>query len=421
MRKTFLLTFILLILSLHYAYSEDKGLREISSIKLNSLTVDNNAELNHLRFIVKAGKAGNFEPIIDIKNATQKSLEYFFVGLAMPDEKFWVNLNPKEPQRIVDPVLGDTDLGRIMLNADLRLKEDICALTNPETSSIGKEFWKRLYEKADQLGIIDKIPVMTRLWIVPDEVIVYETENQITIISNRLKVCLESAYLSQEIEIKDGRQRQLQDYASNLMEELVSPLLNQKVNESYSYSDLREVYCALILARWYKQKFNHQPNSLLKMVDLQVLQDSSMGFFYNSGQIYQDYLKSLKQGEYAFSETDIEGAYFYPIRTIRHYFSGGVDFTKTRLIRLNSPARTQSEENNALVVCNLFIPQGIQRPLQYAKNQLELSVDNSAQHQNMPVILAKDLPAITPLRFAEASIRDLNYAYKTNRLILSKL
>ena len=55
-------------------------------------------------------------------------MKYFFIGLALPNEKFWVNLRPDSPDNILDPDLEKTDIGRIFLEADLQLKKDTCQL-----------------------------------------------------------------------------------------------------------------------------------------------------------------------------------------------------------------------------------------------------------------------------------------------------
>jgi len=421
LRKIIIGIFLISQLFASLVFAEDIGLKGISSIKLESVSVDNVFGFNHLRLVIQAKKADNFGLITDIKKAIQKSLEYFFISLTVPDEKFWVNLNPQEPFRIIDSTLADTDLGRIMLNADLKLKEDISEITNPQISPIGKEFWRRLYVKAEELGVINEIPVMTRLWIVPDEAIVSETGNKLSILKAKLKVCLESAYLSQDIEIKDKRQKELQDFSSVLMEELVLPLLNNKVNKDYSYADLREVYQALILAKWYKDKFSYQQNSLLRIANADILEDIEINLPYSPDKIYKDYLKSLKNGEYSFTETSTTGCSFFQMILTKHYFSGGVDFRNVRTTRVNDAIKEQAEEGSHYVTCDLYIPQGAERPLQYAKNNLELNEGNLLLYTEAPFALAKNLPAIAPINFAERRIQNLDSVGRMERLVFSKL
>lgn len=416
MRKYLLVILIPVLLSYTTLAFDDES-KDKGSTRFNSLAVDNNAEFNHLRFLIEAKNLDNPDSIIGIKKSIQKSLEYFFIGLTIPNKKFWVNLNPDEPHRIIDSILGSTDLGRIMLMADLRLKENIGELTNPKTSKIGREFWNRLYEKARQLGITGEIPVINRLWIVPDEAVVYENENQFSIVKSKLKVCLESAYLSQNIDIIDRRQRKLQDYASRLMEELILPYLNEKVNEDYSYIDLREVYNALILAKCYKDKFSYRNSFLLKNVNIDITEDTEINLPYSPEDIYKNYLKSLKNGEYSFSETNNS----YSTIVIRHYFSGGVDFTNIKITKVDKPIQPQANEDSSYFTCDLLLPRGIDRPLQYAKNQLELSPGNLIQNQDSSIMLAKKLPAIAPIKLADQRILNLDSVGRIDRLVLSKL
>lgn len=393
----------------------------ISAVQLTSLAADIPAGVNHLRLTVKARRAGNFEGILDINKAIQKSLEHLFIALTMHDEVFWVNLNPDEPERIINPSLANTDLGRIMLNADYRLKEDVATIINPQISPTGKEFWRRLYQKAEELGATDKIPLVTRLWIVSDKAEVYEKQNQIYITKSSLKVQLEPAYLSQRIIFKDEREKELQDFASELIEELVLPQLNKKVNEAYSYADLKDVYNALILAHWYKEKFGSGYNSLLQTVNYKVLDDTETDYTSTPNEIYQGYLKSITEGQYSFNETETFGSPFGMVITTRHYFSGGVDLRDIRLTEISSSPAEETNKDSILYTCDLLIPRGVERPLRYAKNELSVTRGVNTRDNLSTIMLARSLPAIAPVRFSEQNMQSLAAIGKTERVLLSKL
>jgi hypothetical protein len=399
----------------------ETGSEAISAVRLTSLAVDTTAGVNHLRLTVKANKAGNFEGVMDINKAVQKSLEHIFISLSLHDDVFWVNLNPDEPDRIINSTLANTDLGRIMLNADYRLKEDVASIINPQTSQVGKEFWRRLYQKAEELGAADKIPLVTRLWIVPDKAEVYEKQNQLYITKSRLKVRLEPAYLSLRTIFKDKREKELQDFASELMEELVLPQLNKRINEAYSYADLRDVYSALILAHWYKDKFGSGYNSLLQTVNYQVLNDVETDYTSTPNEIYQSYLKSIKEGQYSFSETETSSSSFATVITTRHYFSGGVDLRNIRLTNAASSPAAEESKDNLLFTCDLLMPKDVTRPLQYAKNEIIVTKGINTQDNLSTIMLAKSLPAIVPIRSTEANMRSLNLIDMTERILLSKL
>ncbi|MBP6919703.1 MAG: hypothetical protein KBC23_01755, partial [Candidatus Omnitrophica bacterium] len=76
--------------------------------------------------------------------------KYFQIALRLPNNLFWVNLRPDSPQDIIDPYLEKTDVGRILLAADLQLKKDLALFTSPDRAE-GKRYWDKLYAKAESL------------------------------------------------------------------------------------------------------------------------------------------------------------------------------------------------------------------------------------------------------------------------------
>ena len=122
---------------------------------------------------------------------TKQLLNYFLIGLTLPNDTFWVNLRPDSPDSIIDSRLELTDIGKVMLETDLQLKKDTASFTSPQTIE-GKEYWDKLYKKAEELygneNII--IPTLTRPWIVPNEIIVRETRDSAYIYKATLKVML---------------------------------------------------------------------------------------------------------------------------------------------------------------------------------------------------------------------------------------
>ncbi len=70
----------------------------------------------------------------------------FFTWLALDPSTFWVNLNPDEPDRIIDAKFGSTDAGRVLLEADLELKHDIFKAMDPKTDA-GRDFMNALPQR----------------------------------------------------------------------------------------------------------------------------------------------------------------------------------------------------------------------------------------------------------------------------------
>jgi hypothetical protein len=352
--------------SLAYAYTS--GQQPAGFLQLSSVGVETIVGSEHLSFSFEAQKTQDPGYAADAQKSAKKNLEYFFIGLALPEQKFWVNLNPNSPDAMIDPALKRTDLGRIILAADLRLKKDVAALTNPKISPEGREYWDKIYAKAEELGLENNIPVANRVWIIPEEAEVSEQGQQVTILNSRLRVCLESEYAQQPSNLS-AQQKELAEYSGQLMRELTLPALNEKVNESPSYADLRAAYRALVLAKWYKEKFSHRPGSLVETAFVSAIEDSDVESGYEPSQIYQEYLTSLKNGEYKFSDTNYGRLDFYLQVITRDYFCGGVDFNGIKIRRKISGFLAQV---SPLYQFDLIIPRGTQRPLMLAKSKLAL-------------------------------------------------
>ena len=93
------------------------------------------SETNDFQILLDKGDFFNqkTEKTLELEKTSQELMKYFFIGLALPNEKFWVNLRPDSPDNILDPDLEKTDIGRIFLEADLQLKKDTSSWTSPQT------------------------------------------------------------------------------------------------------------------------------------------------------------------------------------------------------------------------------------------------------------------------------------------------
>ncbi|MFH1442245.1 MAG: hypothetical protein ABIH18_09455 [Candidatus Omnitrophota bacterium] len=373
----------------------------------STLTQDKYRPL-HLRYLGYDAKSSDFKLLLDkgnfllgereyegrgardegreeqrIKQEISKLLEYFFIGVSLPNESFWVNLRPDSPDNIIDDQLAKTDIGKILLEADVQLKKDTALYTSPQTVE-GRKYWDKLYKKAEELYGYDNItiPTLTRPWIVPGEIIIRETrdegrrtkdEGRETILSAYvykavLKVMLEEDYLSgdggqgsgnrrqkivgeglasshnqntnKSYEFKDPRSKELNTYSTQLIKELIIPKLTKEINTSRRYAKLRQVYYSLILAQWFKNNVSLRgalaaKQSVNKITSPSARNDTTYTNLVNSCNLagltskiswsketyYKEYQKSFKDGEYSLKE---------PVRTpfgqtIKSYFSGGMN------------------------------------------------------------------------------------------------
>ncbi|HQQ05787.1 MAG TPA: hypothetical protein PLP56_02250 [Candidatus Omnitrophota bacterium] len=290
-------------------------------IHLRSLSFDQST--NNFNLLLDKGDATSLQKP-QIEEITKKLLEYFKIGLTLPNSMFWVNLRPDAPRDIIDPYVEQTDLGRILLEADLQLKKDMARLTAPTTPE-GKAYWDKLYQKAESLyGMQDmEIPTITRPWIVPGEIVIGEAKDQAYIYKATLKVMLEQDYLKDTTfySFDDERAKQLNDYSSQILRELIIPKLTREVNASKRYASLRQVYYSLVLAQWFKQRYQGKENQYASRIDTKDLTGLTSAAKWSKDTYYQAYKKSFSQGEYSLQET-IVSPYG---ETIRSYFSGGLN------------------------------------------------------------------------------------------------
>lgn len=277
-----------------------------------------------------------------MRAAVEKAVRYFLTGLAVPEDDLWVNLSPYEQDRIIPDILSRTDAGLDMLEQDYLLKQLAASLTYPETE-FGKAFWGRVYEKAkERFGTTD-IPAQTfnKVWIVPEHSVVYETADRAVIAESRLKVMLESDYLAWKENSPLEEISPEQDISHDVMREIVVPLLEEEVNAGAHFAPLRQIYHALILSSWFKDR--------LKMTAVaQVYGDRGRiaGIEAQNGgsgaveAVYQEYLKAYQEGAYDYirEEYEEETGEIIPKR----YFSGGHTFTQVSETREDVPVPSQT-------------------------------------------------------------------------------
>ncbi|MCX5714520.1 MAG: class I SAM-dependent methyltransferase, partial [Candidatus Omnitrophica bacterium] len=288
----------------------------------------------HLRYLSYDNIANNFKLLLDkgdlknpqtkeLENATKQLLNYFFVGVSLPNDSFWVNLRPDSPDNIIDPELAKTDIGKVLLEADLQLKKDTAQYTNPQTLE-GKTYWTKLYQKAEELFGYEAvtIPTLTRPWIVPGEIIIRETQDNAYIYKASLKVMLEQDYLKDSTTYKfdDPRLKVLNEYSSRLIRELIIPKITKEVNTSKKYAPLRQVYYSLILAQWFKSKYYGRGGLYSWLINKKNLNGLTAKTPYSKDTYFKAYQDSFNKGEYSLKEPQAT-----PFgQTIRSYFSGGI-------------------------------------------------------------------------------------------------
>ena len=298
----------------------------------------NKLRLPHLRYLSYDNTSNNIQLLLDkgdlkdlkdlkLEESGKELLKYFLIGVTLPDDSFWVNLRPDSADNIIQDELAKTDIGKVFLEADVQLKKDTASLTTPD-SPLGKLYWDKLYERANQIYGTQNvnIPTLTRPWIVPGEIIIREAEgNSAYIYKATLKVLLEQDHLkeSANYNFEDNRAKELNEYSSQLIREFILPELVKKVNNDKNYAALRQVYYSLILARWFKSRFYGKGGLYASYINKSNLQGLTSKETWSKNTYFEQYQTSFKNGEYNL-KTNIN-ALSGP--SIRSYFSGGLEFS----------------------------------------------------------------------------------------------
>lgn len=296
---------------------------------------------NPLRFdfIVDSGNT-KFTPDA-IKEESNRLVKYFLAAMTVPQDDLWVNLSPYEADRIIPDALGRTDLGRDMLAQDYILKQMSASLLDPE-KNLGKEFWARVYRQAQEKFGVSEVPVDTfnKVWIMPEEATVYEQGNAVYVTQSRLKVMLDLDYKAIQINKENSNtapergtesaSNKTTAISSQIIREIILPEISREVNEGKNFAIIRQVYQALILAKWYKETIKQSFLSKVYIDQKKIigvdLSDSTI-----KDQIYGRYVAAFKKGVVNLIKEDLDQSRQEVIP--RKYFSGGEVFGRIPLKR----------------------------------------------------------------------------------------
>ncbi len=305
-------------------------------------------------FIVESGDSNVRGPALNQEGL--RMVEYFLASLTIPDDEMWVNLSPYEKDRIISEGLGLTSMGRDLLAQDYILKQMTASLLYPE-NELGKRFWDKVYKTAYERFGTTHIPIETfnKVWIVPRRAAVYEQGNSVFVVSRDLKVMLEEDYLSWQTSLKGKGKTaatvgehaaEANDVSSQIIREIIIPELEKEVNEGKYFAELRQIYNAMILAKWYKE--NLRETLLGKVyIDQNKVKGVDVADREIKEKIYQQYLEAFKVGAYNFikEEHDIGEKAVIP----RKYFSGGMrGLADINLERSSSPVNLDPAQRSQL-------------------------------------------------------------------------
>lgn len=251
------------------------------------------------------------------REAAGLATDAFFTWLALPTDTFWVNLNPDEPDRIIDEQFGTTDAGRVLLEADLQMKKSVAEFIHPD-SELGGEYWDALQG--------DTKCISMRQWIVPRPAVVHENGDELFILDAPLEVKMEGEYLESEgvggTAGCSGQSPEDTDHNEGVYAELILPKVEEAVNTAPEFADLRRVYASRVAAEWYRQRSETKTTAYSDIIDSGDVSAWPARSDWDPKDVFDAYVRSYEEGEFNVERETREGDYI-----ITHtYIYGGVTF-----------------------------------------------------------------------------------------------
>lgn len=306
---------------------------DFSSLELRYLAERDTDDGRSMRYAF-AGRPGTGAPAAGSgNNAAQQASDAFFVWLALPPSAFTVNLNPDEPDRILDPAFGRTDAGRILLEADLQMKKTVAGLIHPD-SPRGAEFW-------NALGGGDQSCLSLRQWIVPAPAQIRANGDELYILDAPLQVKMETEYLT-AVGVGGGsgcpqQSKAVEQQNETVFRTMILPEIERAVNEAPEYADLRQVYLSRVAAEWYRQRSRTESLSFTPIIDRGDVTAWPARVAWSPREVFDRYVDSYKNGEFNVTRETRSGDF-----VLTHtYVYGGVDWTQIPFEQL-SPDELQS-------------------------------------------------------------------------------
>lgn len=304
---------------------QQNGGIDFSSLQLRYLSDDGDSAVKY----AFSGQAAQDEQSKDPRAGRQAlidSMAALRTWLALSPDKFWVNLNPSEPDRIIDAQLGRTDAGRALLEADWHMKQTAGNLLDPKTA-FGAEYWRRIG------GSTGRACYSSRMWIVPGQVEVRQDGSSLYVLKATLDVKATPEKVAGLGQTSCNADPQETARNAQVEQEMVVPKIAEAVNTAPEYAPLRQAFLARIVAQWIRDRHDKgEATSFDKLIGSGGLGSATLTGTWRPQQVYDAYLRSIREGDFTYEQTTQVGDTLvtYTMRT------GGVDLSKLSPTRLSA-------------------------------------------------------------------------------------
>ncbi|MFJ9420185.1 LPXTG cell wall anchor domain-containing protein [Streptomyces sp. NPDC101227] len=254
------------------------------------------------------------------KAKAQMASDAFFTWLALTPDKFWVNLNPDQPDRVMDTKFASTDAGRVLLEADLQMKHDFFKTMDPKTD-LGRRFWAALPQ-------VDGRPCFTgiRNWIEPKPAKVREQDGGIYILDAPLGL----KSVEQDTTTQPGGGEGIchptkaqRDQAQRVINRMIVPAVEKTINTAGQYADLRRVYNSRVAAEYIRRQDTAKPtdyHNIINSNNVKAWPLRAPNKNWDKDVLFRKYRNIFINGEFKYNVNTAQG--------VQVMIVGGVDFSK---------------------------------------------------------------------------------------------
>lgn len=306
------------------------GLRQVhsstqSEIQIMGMKLFKNQSL--IEFYFDRGE--NSVNDVELNAKFQELVRYVFAGIILPNEDFWVNLSPNEPDRIMEETLANTELGKEMLFQDYILKQYVSSLLSPETE-IGQEYWT-IYNRLQAMH--KSVPNLSSKVFIKPKLAQVEIEND--------EIYITSSELNVDLNIFEATSQNYSNELLNFYKTKLLPAITKEVNNGEYFKSTRQLYNALILSKVIKEDYKNK--GILKyVIDSKKIEPVRTKYSDIKEELYEHYLKSYNEGPVNFTKKVIDPVSGRKVK--RHYFSGGQIFIDIPLEKKNSISSSMSNK-----------------------------------------------------------------------------
>lgn len=266
---------------------------DFATLELRYLS-DTGTGVSGLRFAFQA-KSSAGQPSYGGLRAAQLASDSFFTFLELPVGTFTVNLNPDQPEQVIDAQLARTDAGRVLLESDLRLKQDIGQLIRPDTP-LGRHFEDALTGPGKCLS--------ERAWIVPAPATVHANGGQLYILNAPLRVKSVTQYVQARTFATaacQGQDQAAYQHNEALFRAMIVPLATHAVNTAPQFADLRRVYVSRVAAQWYRDHSKTTRTTYAGLIDQRDISPWTARQPWSPLAVYNQYRHDVTRGQWKFS------------------------------------------------------------------------------------------------------------------------